>query len=105
LRLCAKNWLVIPVHSSKPICTLLLTKIFRAARKALLLPSQESKPNLARRRKDQRRQLRPALSRPSPDCPPERSRGIPVRYLKALMAGSLGPSRTGVFARDDRIKK
>ena len=32
---------------------------------------------------------------------PERSRGIPMRNLKGNMTGSLGPSRTGIFARDD----
>jgi len=36
---------------------------------------------------------------------PERSRGIPLRNLKGNMVGSLGPSRTGVFARDDEKKK
>jgi error-prone DNA polymerase len=36
---------------------------------------------------------------------PEPSRGIPLRNLKGNMAGSLGPSRTGVFARDDAKKK
>ena len=29
------------------------------------------------------------------------SRRIPRGYLKALASGSLGPSRTGIFARDD----
>src|SRR5438105_15385943 len=95
-RLYAKNWRFILDHSSKPICTLFLTKISRAASTALLLLSRESKPNLARRHKDQRRQPRPGLSHPSLDRHPERSRGIPVRYRKALMAGSLDS------ARDDR---
>ena len=31
----------------------------------------------------------------------KRSRRIPRRYLKAFASESLGPSRTGVFARDD----
>jgi tRNA dimethylallyltransferase len=33
----------------------------------------------------------------------QRSRGIPGRDRKAFAAGSLGPSRTGGFARDDRV--
>ena len=33
---------------------------------------------------------------------PERRRGIPKSYLKAFATGPLGPSRTGMFARDDR---
>jgi protein ImuB len=36
---------------------------------------------------------------------PERSRAIPMRNLKANMAGSLGPSRTGGFARDDGVNE
>src|SRR5437660_12659731 len=68
----AKNWPIIPPHLRDPIWKLFPpTQISRVARKALLHLSQASKPNLAHRRKDQRRQLRPALNRPSPDCPPE----------------------------------
>jgi tRNA dimethylallyltransferase len=33
----------------------------------------------------------------------QRSRGSPQRYLEGLAAGSLGPSRTGVSARDDEL--
>src|SRR5438445_2478049 len=33
---------------------------------------------------------------------PSDSRGIPPSYLKGFASGSLGPSRTGGFARDDR---
>ena len=71
---CVKNWLVIPRHLPNPIWNPFpLTQISLAARKVLLLLNQESKLNLARRRKDQRRQPRLALNRPSPDCHPDRS--------------------------------
>src|SRR5437899_8118559 len=72
--LSARNSPAIPGRSPKPISNLFpLTQISRAARAALLLLSQENKPNLARRRKDQRRQPRQALNRPSPDCHPDQS--------------------------------
>ena len=34
---------------------------------------------------------------------PSASRGIPWRKLKGNAAGSLGPSRTGGYARDDEL--
>src|SRR5947207_10703740 len=72
----AKNWPIIPSHLRDPIWKPFPpTKISRAASKELLLPSQESKPNLACRRKvslARHRQTRPALNRPSLDCHLER---------------------------------
>src|SRR5437763_17140070 len=86
-RLYAKNWLVIPDHLAKPICTPLPTKISRVAdSRALLLPSRANKPNLAHHHKVPHRQAHLALNRPSLDRHPERSRGIAVRYLKDRMA-------------------
>src|SRR6476660_9101201 len=70
-RLYAKNWPVIPDHSSKPICTLLPTKISRVANsRALLLPSRANKPNLAHHHKVPHRQAHLALNRPSLDRHP-----------------------------------
>src|SRR4029077_3425275 len=74
-RLYAKNWPVIPDHSSKPICTLLPTKISRVANsRALLLPSRANKPNLAHHHKVPHRQVPLALNRLSLDRHSERKR-------------------------------
>src|SRR5438309_5597426 len=99
-RLCAKNWLVIPDHSSKPICTLLLTKISRVANnRALLLPSRANKPNLAHHHKVPHRQAHLALNRPSLDRHPERSRGIRCATLKLSWRN---PSRLRIEQRRGR---
>src|SRR5207247_2818109 len=103
----AKNWPIIPPHLRDPIWKLFpLTQISRAARKALLLLSQESKPNLARRRKLQHRQPRPGLNRRSPDCHPERSdakwRGARHETGKVTSSGSSGPGRSAGVARGER---